>query len=260
MPQNNERGRTGETATSLPVVLRVVVAFTLPLAGGLTAVALGTGLAPTGATDSRAIKVLLLGPMGIISWLLGLRWYGLPGMGLRGRRPLFAAIGFAVLGWVAFLLFRFLFVRIHGFGQSDSTRTFIFLLLFESFAVQIWTFGLLFRAFSDWRGPLTAAVGSGITFGTLGQLLFQEAFVSSVSSYLFFVLWGVLYGVIRLRTGSLLGIVLVQSLQSFTAWIVLTPFLQPEEAQLQTLYVVAGLAYVAIIWRLWPKREEDYRV
>ncbi len=236
------------------------MAFALPVGAGLAVTALALTLAPTASADSRSINVLLLGPLGVLSWLLGLRWYGLPGMGLRGRRPLFAGIGFAVLGWVAFLLLRFLLVYISGFGQADSARSFVFLLLFESFAVQLWTFGLLFRTLSDWRGPLTAAIVGGILFGTLGQILFQEAFVISVSSYLYFVLWGVLYGIIRLRTGSLLGIVLVQSLHSFTAWSVLVPFFQPDTGQLQTLYLLSGLAYLLIIWRLWPKRTEDYRV
>ncbi len=40
---------------------------------------------------------------------------------------------------------------------------------------------------------------------------------------LYFLVWGVLYGIIRLRTGSILGVVLVQALASFTAWYVFQP-------------------------------------
>ena len=47
----------------------------------------------------------ILGGIGVVSWFLGLFWYRLPGMGLRGGRPLFAGIGFGTLGWLAFLLF-----------------------------------------------------------------------------------------------------------------------------------------------------------
>ena len=81
-----------------------------------------------------------------------------------------------------------------------------------------------------------------------------------ISGFLYFMLWGILYGVIRLRSGSLLGGVIVQTMQSFTGWIVLIPVAQPADAQLRTLYLGAGLCYLIIIWRLWPKLEDDYRV
>jgi hypothetical protein len=103
-------------------------------------------------------------------------------------------------------------------------------------------------------------VSSGLLFGAAGFLLFREAFVAQWSSLLFFVLWGVLYGIIRLRTGSLLGLTLVQALQSFTVWYVFLPPEPPPPDGLQSVYLVAGILYALIIWRLWPRREEDYRV
>jgi hypothetical protein len=259
--------------------LRTAVAFFLPLTVALVVAWL------TGAQVSRqAAMTLVYAPvfaaLGLSSWLLGLRWYGLPGMGLRGRRPLFASIGFAVLGWVALLIARLLpaipsatftatgqaivevnlLVEVVAIGADQAGRVFLYLLLFEAFALQLWTFGTLFRALSDWRGPLTAAVSSGLLFGAAGFLLFREAFVAQWSSLLFFVLWGVLYGIIRLRTGSLLGLTLVQALQSFTVWYVFLPPEPPPPDGLQSVYLVAGILYALIIWRLWPRREEDYRV
>jgi membrane protease YdiL (CAAX protease family) len=189
-----------------------------------------------------------------------MRWYGLDGMGLRGRRPLFSGIGFSVLGWLAFLLLRFVFVEVKGYGQAESGRSFVYLLMFEAFAVQIWTYGLLFRSVAEWRGPLTAAIVSGVVFGSVANLLFQEAFVAGPSSYLYFGLWGILFGIIRLRSGSLLGPVLIQAMQSFTGWIVLAPTPLPNPGQLQSLYLASSLAFVVILWRLWPKQLEDYRV
>jgi hypothetical protein len=97
-------------------------------------------------------------------------------------------------------------------------------------------------------------------FGGVAFLLFQESFLSGVSSFLYFLLWGVLYGIIRLRSGSVLGATVVQAMHSFTAWVVITPMPQPAANQLQSLYVAAAAAYLFITWRLWPKREEDYRV
>jgi hypothetical protein len=238
--------------------IRTAVAFGAPVSGAIVFSMLAGGLG-TAVSDQSAAAILFAG-LGLISWFIGLRWYGLPGIGLRGHRALYAGIGFAALGWLAFLLLRFIFVRIVGFGPADSTRSFIFLLLFEAFAVQIWAYGLLFRTLADWRGAMTAAIGSGIIFGAVAYLLFQESFTGSIVSFVYFVLWGILYGIIRLRTGSILGIAVIQALHSFTAWVVMVPQTPPLPNELQSLYLTAGAAYLILIWRLWPKTESDYRI
>ena len=103
--------------------------------------------------------------------------------------------------------------------------------------------------------------GSGIGFGAVAFVLFQEAYGSDVVSLLYFMMWGVFYGIIRLRTGSLLGTVLIQTLHSFTVWVALGPLpvLTPP-SQLSIVYLLTGLVYLVVIWRLWPKEEADYRV
>jgi membrane protease YdiL (CAAX protease family) len=235
---------------------RALLALFLPLAaaflvGNLTGVGEGVG----GAAPFFAA-------LAVVSWFLGLRWYGVRGMGLRGGRPLFAGIGFATMPWVALLLFRFIFPAVSGFGFGTAVagRAFLYLLIFEAFALQLWAFGVFFRAAADWLGPLTAGISSGILFGFVASLLFQEQLIDDWSSLLFFALWGVLYGLIRLRTGSFLGIAIVQALQSFTTWVVLLPAPEPVVSRLQTMYVLTAAAYAIFIWRLWPKQEEDYRV
>jgi hypothetical protein len=244
------------TRTSLSPTTRILLAFALPFLGALL---LGI-VADIRSGRDTLNSALLLGGIGVISWFLGLFWYGLPAMGLRGKRPLFAGIGFAALGWLAFLLLRFRFVGI-SLNPADSGRAFVFILLFEAFAVQLWTFGLLFRSLADWRGPMTAAVGSGLVFGAVAFTLFQEVFVSNPLSLAYFMMWGVLYGIIRLRTGSLLGTVTIQALHSFTAWVALgpMPILTPP-SNTSWLYGLSILAYLVIIWRLWPKEESDYRI
>ncbi len=117
-------------------------------------------------------NALFFGIIGMVSWLIGLRWYGIQGMGLRGGRALFAGAGFAVLGWIAFLIARIVFIPIDSL--STGIKDYIFLLLFEAFAVQLWLYGLFFRATAVWRGGLTAAISSGIVFGGIAFLFFQE--------------------------------------------------------------------------------------
>lgn len=275
----NKRKPVARRQTQQQAAVRAAVALLLPpFAAALLAFLLNIQF------NRQAAMALSYAPifaaLAVISWLIGLRWYRVGGMGLRGRRSLFAAIGFAVLGWVALLLARLLpglpdvgfneagqavieaslLVEVVAIGADNAGRVFFYLLLFEAFALQLWTFGLLFHALADWRGPLTAAIGSGLLFGAAGFLLFREAFADTLSSLLFFMLWGILYGIIRLRTGSLLGTALVQALQSFTVWYVFLPPDPPPAAGLQTIYLAAGILYALIIWRLWPREVEDYRV
>jgi membrane protease YdiL (CAAX protease family) len=240
--------------------LQVLLAFTAPPLTAVFIWTLFTSFSTAEAVSAQGISAVILGSLGVASLALGLHWYGSSGLGLRGARPLTAGIGFAVLGWIAFLALRFIFVAIMALGSTSGTRAYIYLLLFEAFATQLWTFGLLFRVIADWRGALVAAIGSGIVFGLVAVLYFQEAYVINGLSIIYFIAWGILYGIIRLRTGSLLGPMLVQSVHTFTAWVVLRPYPNPNIGELNNLYVAATIAYMVIIWRLWPKTKSDYRV
>ncbi|MDX1614652.1 MAG: CPBP family intramembrane glutamic endopeptidase [Candidatus Promineifilaceae bacterium] len=246
------------TPPVLSPIVRVALSLFLPLLGAILFSLVTSGAVGIGA-DQRQAAPTLAGA-GLLAMFTGLVWYGLRGLGLRGGRPLYAGIGFASLAWVAFLLARLVTVELIDFGSEDSARTLIFIALFEAYSVQVWTFGLFFRSAADWRGPLTAAVASGAVFGLIGFLLFQEPTLPALLSLGYYSLWGILYGIIRLRTGSLLGTVLIHTLHSWTAWSVLVTLDPLPAIQLRNLYLVSIVFYIIIIWRLWPRREEDYRV
>ncbi len=212
------------------------------------------------AANALSGRSIALGALGLISWFLGLAWYRLPGMGLRGRRPLYASIGFAVLGWLVLMVVRLFTVAGTSLAAGELGRTYFFLLVFEAFCTQLWAFGLLFRSVADWRGPMTAALVSGAGFGVVGWLLFGESVPGGGLALLFFALWGFYYAMIRMRTGSLLGTVIVQSLQSLTTWHLLVPAVPPNPTEYAWLYLVTGLVFAVFIWRLWPSQESDYRV
>ena len=252
--------QTQSAASSISPALRALFAFVIPVFIGVIISQLINNNFVIDENSGLGVSAVILAGLGIMAWLLGMFWYGVSGMGVRGGRPLFSGIGFAVLGWVAFLVLRFVFVEIEGFGPANSARAYIYLFLFEAFALQIWTFGLLFHAISEWRGPVTSAIVSGIIFGLAAALLFQEAFYTTPMSTMYFIIWGVMYGMIRLRTGSLVGTAWVQSLQSFTTWVVIVPKALIHPGQLQSLYMAAIVAFLVIIWRLWPKSEDDVRV
>jgi len=238
-----------------PIVVRVGLSFIVPIVGAFLLSFLAGGF----STANGQGQAPFFAGLGVSSWLLGMRWYGVKEMGFRGKRPLFSSIGFATLGWVTFLASRFYFVDIAELVPGSGS-TFMYMLLFEAFALQIWTFGLLFRVLAEWRGGLTAAISSGVVFGAVGFLMFQEAYSNSFTALLSFATWGIFYGVIRLRSGSLLGIVIIQAMQSFTGWLVITPFPEPIPTQLNPFYLATAAAYLLFIWRLWPKVAEDYRV
>lgn len=204
---------------------------------------------------------LILGIIGIISWVWGtLHGYTRRNLGLRGGRPLYAGIGFATLAWIPFLLFRFFLIASKELTTANAGRTFIYLLLFESFCLQLWSYGFSFRILAIWRGALTAVFVSGILFGLMGWSFFGESVLFNGPAALFFVSWGIFYAFIRLRTGSFLGTVIIQTLQTFTVWHILIPKLPPDPTQYNYLYLLMSLVFIILIWRLWPNQEGDYRV
>ncbi len=248
-----------ETVTPFGLLVRVILALLIPITGATIFGLLASGRASI-AADDLGSRALLFAGLGLGSWFVGWRWYGLQGLGLRGGRPFTAGIGFATLAWFAFLLVRFVAVEVSAYGTPEGGRTFIYTLLFEAFCAQLWVYGLFFRSIADWRGPLTAAISSGVLFGAVAFLLFQESFAAIASSLLYFSVWGVVYGLIRLRTGSVLGPVVVHALQSWTAWYVMAPTDPILTGELRNMYLIASVLYLIIIWRLWPKVESDYRV
>jgi hypothetical protein len=255
---------SNQTLSNQTRVLRAILSILLPAGTAVLISYLVGTLWDTSALSDQAAAAVLLTSAAVVSLILGIRWYGISGMGMRGGRALTAGLGFASLLWIIFILLRFFFVTITPTAiegrPPNAGRTYLYLLLFEALATQIWAYGLIFHAVADWRGPITAMFTSGLIFSLTAILLFQESFIDSFASIIFFIVWGILYSLIRLRTGSFLGPAIVQSIQSFTTWIVLAPYSIPDIPQLNNLYITAVIAYMIVAWRLWPKQESDYRI
>ena len=239
----------------IPVFQSIVLPISL--AGILSTVILGFTQGIPSLDFLSNNNAVVLAMLGIVSLLLGLRWYGAAGMGLRNGRPMLAGVGFAFLGWLGLLLARFVAIGIDDGGfETGLGTTFLFLLIFEAFCVQLWCFGLFFRAMADWRGPLSAAILSGVLYGFTAFLLYGESFNSRLS-ILYWVIAGILYGMIRLRAGSLIGMVLIQAMQSLTVWHLLRP---ADPISLPWLFGISCAIYILVTWRLLPKTTDDFRV
>lgn len=200
----------------------------------------------------------ILAGLGLTALYLGFRWYGSADeFGMRKGRPFTSSVGFAFLGWLGLLVARILAVGIVPGGPTEKLGiTYLFLLILEAFCVQLWTYGLLFRAVSDWRNPISAVLFSGILYGFTAYYLYTITFDSRLS-LLYYIVLGIFYGMIRLRTGSFLGAVFIQSLQVLTVWYLL-PIREP--ISLSWLYGVSCTIYLIITWRLLPKFTSDFRV
>lgn len=246
-----------------PARIRVFVSLIVPLVIAFilsSMIARWTGV----EADSLAGLSSFFGLIGLSSWFMGHVWYGISGMGLRGGRPLLSSAGFAVLGWMMMLLLRTFFIESIDQTAVGISQDFFYLLLFEAFAIQLWLFGVFFRSVADWRGPLTAAISSGLVYGVFAGLFFLESNYQgdlALTGMLYFVAWGLFYGMIRLRTGSIIGTVVVQAMQSLTTWHIFLPLVPPTIPQTyNSLYLGMGVVYMVLLWRLWPSEEEDYRV
>ncbi|MGB1249993.1 MAG: hypothetical protein ACPG8W_05125 [Candidatus Promineifilaceae bacterium] len=247
--------RQTDSDTPYMVVFRAFI-FPIIAAGIATAIASNYQL----VENPQAVTLAVLG---LVSLALGLPQFGGDGLSFRNGRPMFAGIGFAFLAWIGLLIARFIAVGIGGSGRNLGI-TFLFLLIFEAFCVQLWTFGLLFRAMVEWRTPLTATIYTGVIFGFAAYLLYGEAQYAFVAdsftarfAILYFVVWGILYAVIRLRAGSFMGVALIQALQTLTVWHMLTAV---EPISMIWFYSIGIVIFAVIIWRLWPKYTSDFRI
>lgn len=240
---------TRSTSSSYPFFSRLFLALFAPLS--VATFVSRFALWPQFFTPQQ----IFLGTLGVVTFLVGLRWYSPAQLGMRTGRPMLAGVGFGFLVWVSFLLARFIAVELGDIGQKLGI-TFLFLLIFQGVCVQIWSFGLLFPLFSERFDPVIAAFFSALSFAYLAQNYFSEGRMG-VAAFLYFFLWGAVYAIIRLRTGSWLGILLAQTMQTLTAWFMLPP---GATISYNYLYGIAAFFYLILIWRLWPRSADDLRV
>ncbi len=238
--------------------MRVLQAILYPiLAAGIAASAVDNFV------QAGNSPIVFLSVLGVISFLLGIKWYGTAEMGIRGGRPLMSGLSFAFLGWLGMLVARFLSVGWNPAQIGENLGiTFLYLLIIQAICVQLWSYGLLFRALAAWRNPQTATLFSGIAFGLLAYYCYPETYPFSLS-VLWTIVWGFMYAIIRLRTGSWLGIALVQAMQTLSVWYILPPVEPMPPAEMLSFYWligISGVVFLLVTWRLMPKYKSDLRV
>jgi uncharacterized protein len=131
--------------------------------------------------------------------------------GLRPTR-LGPAIGWAVLGWVTFLVFTAAFVALIGaspnddklpteLGVDDSTAAMIAVAILVAVvapvAEEFFFRGFFFTALRNWRGVWPAAIGTGIVFGAIHGSSSDAAFLLPLAFF------GFVLCMIYVKTSSL---------------------------------------------------------
>jgi membrane protease YdiL (CAAX protease family) len=86
----------------------------------------------------------------------------------------------------------------------------VFYFCLVGFVEELLFRGLLFRALEDWRGPLSAVIGSSIAFavwhiGWAGPLIIGHFII------------GLMFGLIRYRSGSIIGLIIIHGLDDLLA-------------------------------------------
>src|ERR1700750_776732 len=180
---------------------------------GVIAVAFGANFddQPPAVTITATVvqDVCLIG-----SAVLFARMYGRFSPADFGLRPtrLGPAIGWAALGWVAFLVFTAIFVAIIGgnpnddklpqeVGVNDSTAAMlpvaVLRLLVAAGPEEFFFRGYFSTALRNWRGVWRAAIGPGIVFGAIHGSSADPAFLLPLAFF------GFVLCLIYARTGSL---------------------------------------------------------
>jgi membrane protease YdiL (CAAX protease family) len=180
---------------------------------GVVAVAFGADFEdqpPAVTITATVVQDLCL----IGSALMFARMYGRFGpadFGLR-RTRLGPAIGWAVLGWVTFLVFTAAFVALVGadpnedrlpteLGVDESTAALIAVAILVAVvapvAEEFFFRGFFFTALRNWRGVWPAAIGTGVVFGAIHGSSADAAFLLPLAFF------GFVLCLIYARTNSL---------------------------------------------------------
>ena len=95
--------------------LRALFAFVIPVFVGVIISQLINNYFVVGQSSGLGVWLVILASLGITAWILGMVWYGVAGMGVRGGRlPIFGH-WICRFGLGCFFDYGFVFVEIEGF-------------------------------------------------------------------------------------------------------------------------------------------------
>jgi len=228
---------------SAKVFLQVALVPLIAIAPVAAILVWGVGLEPS-AQLTRGILYgcLFIACSAVGSWKLSLEGIGITRKKI-GRGFLYASIILATA-------FGFMFALQPLKALADISLMIwspVLFYLAVALAEETWFRGLMFKALYDWRGTLPAVFGSAILFGLM------HVPTHGWEGLLFSLSIGLPYAVVRLKTGNILGLVIVHWLTNLSdSFISLSP-VTLETAWLVLLHIIvfSGVSIAILLLDRW---------
>lgn len=208
------RAETGEIPRSAALFLQVLLLPPAVVASVAAVLIWGLGLEPSGQlTRGLLYGVLFLACGAVGSWKFSLEGTGITSKNI-GRGFLYAGV-ILVIG-LAFILALQPPVEWADLGPAIWSPVLFHLAV--ALAEETWFRGLILKALHTWRGALVAVFGSALLFGV------THVPAHGWEGLLFSLSIGLPYAVVRLKTGNLLGLIVVHWVTNLTdSFVLLSP-------------------------------------
>jgi CAAX protease family protein len=210
----------------------LVGAFAVAIVGGLVVALVGSAFGASLEDPPPAVNIAatIVQDVAFVAVPLTLSWSVVRGFapGLLGfrRTPLWPAVGLSVLMMFTYYVLTGVWAALLDLGESDqlpdslgveeSTAALVavcvLVTVIAPIAEEVLFRGFMFGALRNWRGPVVAALITGVLFGAIHAGSAEVAYLVPLA------LLGVLLALLRWRTGSLLPCMMVHAFNNSIAF------------------------------------------
>ena len=214
----------------------------------------------TGAAHSIAEGLANVYAMGVVLFV-GLRRWNLDQLGLNDRGFFFSlTCGLVLIAGRTLLLLSIDWgVPAPHFGFSRILGEIFFDFMLVGVGQELLFRGLIYRALQDWIGVGWAIIGSSLAFG-LWHVFGQGPLIGAATAF-----YGLVFALVRWRTGSIIGLICVHGLLDYATALILPEtvnVVSVRPAIPHPLWLALGLALIVLvpiyIWKIHPLAERAF--